>query len=308
MKTDRFSSASARAAAVLLAGLLVLAGLPAAGQIVIKFGGKGGSSKLAVALAKQVKEVKKRFEANRRALRGERGPGGKAYPSQEVISLIARTEQDLDQAIERVGEPDLDALRAWAAEEFGRIHGELAPPTGQTVASLQDLSTPRAVAVVATLGSLPRLASSKTEASQEAAITAEKADGLLDQAGAVVSRIWTLADRNDLEVDLWVGSTPEQKVEFTFWPKGLIRGTTPASKAKLIITNNKKGRVLRGLYAYKAAFGKGSVAQLIQFPVPSGAPEAKPSLSLDLVKESSFFCCHFERQICAHVDDKKQCR
>ena len=69
----------------------------------MKFSAESSSKKLAQALALQVGEVQKRFGKNRRALRTVPGPGGKpAYLRQEVAGLIARTGEDLDQAIEKV--------------------------------------------------------------------------------------------------------------------------------------------------------------------------------------------------------------
>ena len=197
MKSDRFSSVPTRGAAALLAGLFLAASLPAAGQITFSFKRKASvkvsSEGVAAALARQVAEVRKGFEKNRRALRTVKGADGEAvYPRQEVAGLIARTETDLDQAIERVGEPGLDALRAWSAEEFRRLQGELAAPSGQTA------SLPRAVARVASLGG-PESVGAAT--SQQASVAAEKSDRLLDQVGEVVGRIFFLADRDDLEVD-----------------------------------------------------------------------------------------------------------
>jgi hypothetical protein len=295
MKTDRFSSASPRAVAALLAGLLLAAGLPAAGQITLSFK-KKASVNVAAALARQVAEVRKGFDKNRRALRTVPGPGGEAvYPREEVAGLIARTEADLDQAIERVGEPGLDGLRAWSAEEFRRLQGELAAPFGQTA------SLPRAVARVASLGG-PESVGAAT--SQQASIAAEKSDRLLDQAGEVIGRIFFLADRDDLEVELWVGSTPAPKVTFSFWSQGKIRGAAPAPT--LVQTNGKRGHVLRGLYSYKAAWAKGAVTELVAYPNPAGAPVA--SERLDLVNGSSFFCCRFNEQYCQHVASEKECR
>ena len=300
MKSDRFSSASLRAAAALLAGLLLAASLPAAGQITFSFKKKTSvkvsSEGVAAALARQVAEVRKGFDKNRRALRAVPGPGGEAvYPRTEVAGLIARTETDLDQAIERVGEPGLDALRAWSAEEFRRLQGELAAPSGQTA------SLPRAVARVASLGG-PESVGAAT--SQQASIAAEKSDRLLDQVGEVVGRIFFLAKRDDLEVELWVGSTPAPKVTFSFWSQGKIRGAAPAPT--LVQTNGKRGHVLRGLYSYKAAWAKGAVTELVAYPNPAGAPLA--SERLDLVSGSSFFCCRFNEQFCHHVASEKECR
>lgn len=306
MKTDRFSSASTRAAAVLLAGLLLAAGHPAAGQLTLRIGRatftlESPSKKMAKELAQEVKEVQQRFDTNRRALRTVRGPGGEpAYPRQEVAGLIARTEQDLDQAIERIQEPGLEALRAWSAEEIRRIRDELAPPSGRTAALL-----PAAVARVASLGSLPSQEPAHVIAAtpKQETISAETSNRLLDQMGAVVSRIFFLAEKEDLEVELWVGSKPAPQAKFSFWSQGKVKGATPAPT--ILQTNGKRKRVLRGLYAYKAAWTKGAVTELIEYP-NSAAPTQ--SERLDLVNQSGFFCCEFNQQYCHHVDNEKECR
>ena len=51
IKRDRFASVSTRSAAVVLAVLLLAASLPAAGQIVFRFGTGGKKSAMATALA-----------------------------------------------------------------------------------------------------------------------------------------------------------------------------------------------------------------------------------------------------------------
>lgn len=306
MKTDRFASVLPRAAAVTLAGLLLLAAGAAGQTISLRFGGKG--SRLAAALARQVRQAQQRFDTNRRALRTLRSPGGEpAHPREEVAGLIDRTGEDLDQAIERVGEPGLDALRAWAAEELQRLERELAAPSGHSAATLP--STPRAVAVIARLGRppLPGLARVSAAAPRQETIPAETSNRLLDEVGEVVGRILFLAERNDLEVKLWVGSTPAPKATFSFWPQGQHKGSTPAPL--IIRTNGKRDRVLRGLYAYRATFGKGSVTELVQYPIPAGAPATRlASERLDLVNGSSFFCCRFSEQYCHHVASTKECR
>lgn len=308
MKTDRFT----RAAAVLLAGLLLSAVHAAGGA---QFGGGSvrvtyemSPERLAQEVVFQVGAVQKRFDENRLALRPVKGSTRKpAYLRQDVAGLVTRTREDLDQALERVGEPGLDALRAWVAEELGRIEGELAPPAGRKSTSFPGLSTPRAVAVVASLGGFPLLAGSKPAPPKQDTVPVEKADSLLNQVGEVVSRIFSLADRRDLEVDLWVGSTPQTKATFTFsfWPQGRVKGAE--RETATIRSNSKPTRVLRGLYSYKAALGSGRVTQLIQFPAPAGAPDGRPSDRLDLVKRSGFFCCWFKDQYCAHVQDATEC-
>ncbi len=303
MKTDRFSSASTRAAAVLLAGLLLAASLPAAGQtITFRFGKKTASTKvLAGALVRVVQVVQKRFDQNRRALRTVQGPGGEpAHLRQEVADLIARTGKDLDQAIEQVGEGDLSPLKAWANEELRRVQEDLASPSGRTAA------LPAAIARIASLGSLPPPgpASVRAAVPQQETISAERANGLLDQVGAVVSRIFFLAERDDLEVELWVGSTPAPKATFRFWSQGNIKGSAPAPT--IVQTNGNRKRVVRGLYVYKAAWTKGAVTEVVEYP--NSAAASLESERLDLVNESSYFCCQFNEAYCHHVDDKKECR
>ena len=303
MKTDR----SAWAAAVLLACLLAAAGHPARGGSV-KVTYEMSPERLAQEVALQVGEVRKRFGENRLALRPVKGSNRKpAYLRQDVAGLVARTREDLDQALERVGEPGLDALRAWAAEELGRIQGELAAPAGRNAALVPDLSTPRPVAVVASLGSFPMLAGAKPAPPKQDTVAAEKANSLLDQVGEVVGRIFFLADRKDLEVELWVGNTPQTKETFlfSFLPQGKVKGTT--EKPTTIRGNSKPTRVLRGLYSYRAALGSGRVTELILYPVPAGTPDGLPSNPLDLVKRSGFFCCWFKDKYCAHVEAATEC-
>lgn len=304
MKTDRFSKAVPKA--VLWGVLLFAAGLPAAGQIRIRIPGgtfsfESDSKKLSKALAQEVGAVRKNFDTNRRALRTVPGPGGvAAYARQEVTGLIEDTEKDLDQAIGQVGEPGLDALRAWSAEEFRRIRDEAAALPGQSASWLPGLSTPRAVAVIALLGA-PKVPQPET-------IPAEKSNQLLDQVGEVVSRIFILAESNDLTVKLWVGSTPKPKADFSFWPRGRIKGSAP--KQSTIRTNGKKDHVLRGLYDYDVRLSQGAVAEIVRYPPASGgAPVVQTKGErLDLVNGSRFFCCRFNEQYCHHVDDEKECR
>ena len=311
MKTDRFSAK--RAAAVLLAGLLLAAGQPTAGQM---FRYRLGRSKvrvnplqlLAGALTLQIGVVQKRFENNRRALQIVRDPDGKpAYLRQEVAGLIARTGGDLDQAIENVKPSDLEPLQAWAADQLGRIQGELPPPPGQRTAVLPSgLFTPRAAAVVASLErlSLPRLASAKAAALKQDTISTEKTDSILNQVGEVVGRIFFLASHNDLEVKLWVGSTAPHAT-FSFWSQGRIKGSPPAPAT--IRTDGKRDHVVRGLYVYRAAWPKGAVTELIEYPKPAGT-SVTMSERLDLVNGSGFFCCRFNEQYCHEVANEKECR
>jgi hypothetical protein len=307
VKTDRSSSASTRAAAVVLAGLLLAAG--AAGQSITfsfkrKSTAKVTTEGVAAVLARQVGEVRNRFDKDRRALRTVPGPGGEpAYPREEVAGLIARTEKDLDQAIEQVGEPGLDALRAWSAEELRRVREELAPPPGQTASSPKFFS-PRAVARIASLGGLPEPPGVVAASAQPETIAAGTSESLLDWVGEVVGRIFFLAEKDDLEVDLWVGSTPAPAT-FRFWSQGKIRGAAPAPR--IIETNGRRERVLRGLYVYRAAWTRGAVTELVEYPAPAGTA-ADQSERLDLVNGSSFFCCRFSGQYCRHVASEKECR
>jgi hypothetical protein len=190
-------------------------------------------------------------------------------------------------------------LRAWSADKLQRI-------TGNTAALHPSLSIPRAVAVVASLEkfSLPGLAGVNAAASPQETISAETSNWVLDQVGAVVSRIFFLAERDDLEVELWVGSTPAPKATFRFWSKGRIKGSTPAPT--IVQANGKRKRVLRGLYAYQAAWVQGAVTELVAYPSPAAA--LFESEQLDLVNGSSYFCCQFNEAYCHHVEDEKECR
>jgi hypothetical protein len=306
VKTNRFSW-------LLLAGLLLAAGRPAAGQFTLHFGGttltlESSSKKVAKALAAQTGEVRQRFGENRRALRTMPGSGGKpVYLRQEVAHLIALTGEDLDRAIANVQPEGMEPLRAWAAVKIRNAQDQLAPPPGQRAAWSSGFSAPRAVAVVASRGglSLPWLASLTANAPRQDTVAAETSDRLLDQVENVISRIFFLASHDDLEVKLWVGSTvPHAK--FSFWPEGQIKGTT---KASLIIRTDGTKTVLRGLYDYKATHAEGPVTELVQFPSTAGAAGAQmESERLDLVNGSSFFCCRFSEVYCHHVADEKECR
>jgi hypothetical protein len=317
VKTDRFFS-STRAAAVLLAGLLLAAGLPAAGRSVhlgrVNISVDSSSKRWAQALAPGVGKVKTDFDENRRALRAVPGSDGKpAYLRPEVAGLIARTGEDLDKAIEKVEPSALEPLRAWSADELGRIQGELAAQPGQRTAALPSgLFTPPAVAVVASLRGFPLLALAKGKAAAKPkaaappqdTVTAEKTESLLDQVGEVVGRIFFLADHDDLEVKLWVGSTAPHAT-FSFWPQGKIQGSPPAPTT--IRTDGKRDHVVRGLYVYRAASTKGAVTELIEYPQPAGTLMAR-SERLDLVNGSGFFCCRFDEQYCHDVASDKECR
>jgi hypothetical protein len=310
MKTDRFSSSLAWATAVLLVVLVSASGRPGAGQsITFRFGRQdpapeASSKRLADELADQVGEVRKTFAAKRLALHTVPGKSGaRDYVLNEVFDLISGTRRDLDQAIARVGEPGLQGLRFWAAEKLKRVQNEV--PASATV-NFSSLTTPRAVAVVASREwlPLPRLAAGRAAPRPET-ISAEKANGLLDQVAAVVEQIFLLASHDDLEVKLWVGST-EPKVQFSFWPMGEVKGS-PAEPI-IIRTDGWREHVLRGLYEYNAAWTDGAVTHRIRYPNPVGGPAATPSERLDLVKGSTFFCCRFDENYCHHVEGKTECR
>lgn len=337
-----------RAATVLLAGLLLAASAPAWGQLGfrIQFGGRRPqetkASVVAVALAKAVQQVQQRFDQGRRALPVQTGPGGEqAYPREKVMELVDVTEKDLDQAIERVGEPGLAALRYWAAEELRRVRSELEISPGARIAAAS--RGPQAVAVVASLGSyalpasdspcpcaangsaagahskelagakvslypLPGVVQAKTEARQQDTIGAERSNQVLEHVGQMIGRLFFLAANDDLEVDLWVGSTPKQPAAFRFWSQGFGKGSPPAPT--IIRTNDKRKRVLRGLYSYRASFGDGPVVEYLSRDAsgPAHAGLGDDSERLDLVNGTSFFCCRFDDKYCHHVDSAKDCR
>jgi hypothetical protein len=300
-----------RLSAVVLAGLLFAADLHAAGHTV-RLGGatlslEFGTKKLAAALTPKLAEVQRSFDASRQALHPVKGlEGTPAYLRQDVTHLIESAGQNLNQAIEQVGKKDLVPLRAWSSDKIQRIQNQLKTPV-QTAVSPLDVSAPEAVAVVASLGPLPLPAKSKPAAPKQDTVSAAMANGLLDQVGEVINRVFFLADHDDLEVTLWVGSTPEERATFRFWSEGQVQGAAPAPT--IIKTNGKKKRIVRGLYDYSAAWAKGSATQVVAFPNPAGAAAAQTeSEQLDLVNGTPFFCCRFDEQYCHHVDDEKQCR
>jgi len=307
--------------ALLLTGLLLVTADSAdAGKIVIRLPGvtatvnlETSSKRLAHAVAQNVKQVEERFAIQRLALRTTPGPGGApAYLPGDVKDLIGRTREDFDQSLEQVGDPRLQALRAWLDDEFQRIQTRL-PPPGST-AWFPGPSAPRAVAVFADFRGygMPVFAKSKSPKLKPAppqppkpqTIPASTADRLLDEVAQAVHQIFVLADGNHLEVDLWVGSEPEQKARFSFRPQGSFKGSTPAPL--IVQTNGWRKHILCGLYIYEAALpiGKG-VTQTIRYPDPTAALVSE---RLDLVKGSRFFCCQFDKTYCHHVDDKKDCR
>ena len=71
----------------------------------------------------------------------------------------------------------------------------------------------------------------------------------------MVGRSSSSPRHDDLEVKLWVGSTPAPQATFSFWSKGKIKDSAPTPD--IIRTDGKRDRVLRGLYAYRVTEGKG---------------------------------------------------
>jgi len=323
VKTDRYGSAFVRKVGSLLASLLFVAGVAAAwsgikiGRVTI-LSIDSPSKKLAQALAPQVQEVQTRFDGSRRALPPLKGQDGKpAFLRKDVADLIARTGGDLDEAIVKVQPSALAPLRAWSDDALAHVQAELgAVPRPKIAAFSSDSFTPRAMAVFASLSSPPKRAKPKAVAPKAATpqpvappldtVPAEKSNSLLDEVGEVVSRIFVLASHDNLEVKFWAGST-EPHATFSFWAQGQVKGATPAPT--IIRTDGKKDHVLRGLYAYKAAWTQGAVTQGIQYPTPAGAPTPLvASERLDLVNGSTFFCCRFNEHYCHHVNSEKECR
>jgi hypothetical protein len=314
------------AAAALLAGFL-LAPEPAPAQM-IRFRIGGGrtavaaagtaqekKTEVAAALALEVGRVQQRFEQGRRGLSAVTGPDGRRlHLRRDVAALIDRTGEDLEGAITRVPEPGLAGLQAWAAEEIGRIRRACdGPPAERTSRGDGGFGAPRAVAVIAGAGGLAGRwlplpgAAARAAAKDPGTVEAGAAGALLDQVAGVLGRIFFLAEKDDLEVKLWVGSTPTPEATFRFWSQGRLADAPPAPH--IVRTNGRRERVLRGLYAYKAALGTGPVTRFLEYPPRPGAPEAQlTSERLDLVNGSSFFCCRFAESYCHHVDDEKECR
>jgi hypothetical protein len=301
-KFDRFSSRS-RAAAAGLAALLLASGPGASGiTIQFKFGNGGGPSRLSRHLAQEIGQVEGRFGQNRAALPTVTGPGGvPAYRRQAVLDLIDATGKDLDQAILRVQEPKLAGLEAWAAEGFRHIRSGLEAPGGARTAAV--FSGHAGFAFVSNPG----------PGAPDTVDTARSGQ-LLDQVEKVIGRLFFLADKDDLEVKLWVGSTPAERATFRFWAQASVRGSTggPASPA-IIRTDGRRDHVLRGLYSYSVALGSGPVTELLASDQPGGAggvggPGSQASEKLDLVNGSSFFCCRFEEKYCHHVDNENDCQ
>lgn len=337
MKTDRF-------AAVLLAALLassVLAASKPPIKIEYRIGKNHEVVKVEVeeksstgvwtqALAKETERVQEKFDAGRKALQILHEPGeAPAYLVNDVTKLIGDTHKDLDQTIQSSKPSGSESLVAWVDDQFQQIQGKSQPP-GPT-ASLSGPFAPRAVAVFASFRGAgrpmlavakpskptpakPKSVSPKSKPAPKAppppkppTIPVATADGFLDQVKEIVNQIFVLAKNDDLEVKLWVGS-PAPKVTFSFWPQLQLNGATPAP---FVIRTDGTRSVMRGLFAYKATWAraKGQVAELIQYPTPAGAPAAQISSErLDLVNGTPFFCCRFNEQYCAHVNNEKECR
>jgi hypothetical protein len=319
----------------LLAGLLLAASPPAAGQIEIDIKIGGGTAKLAKQLAQEVDRVQRKFAADRAALPLVKGPGGApAYPRQAVLDLIDATEKDLDQAVARVKEPKLAGLRAWADGEIESSRHRLEKPSPSGTGTAAALSGSRSVAMFAVYRggadrgwrtAPPRKKPPKTNPPPKAeppkpeppkpdpleatTVGTAETNQLLGQVGRALERIFFLADKNDLEVKLWVGSTPAQHATFRFWPKSSAQGTPPAPT--IITTNGSKKHILRGLYDYRASAPLGSKSVIAILESGAGPAGGAPSLAserLDLVNGSSFFCCRFDNNFCQHVDDEKGCQ
>jgi len=311
MRTDRFSVT--RAAALLLACLLVPAILFAGGKSIqiwkFKIGWDSSTTKLAEALTPQIEEVQKGFEKGRGELKPVRVAGGKsAFRTDDLIDLVGRTRESLGKAIALVEPSKLAPLQAWQDEKLSGIESELRASSVRAAVPFPGFSTPRAVAVVASLEwlPLPRFASTKAVAPKQETVAIDKSSQLLDRVGKVVSQIFFLASNDKLEVNLWVGSTAPHTA-FSFWSQGEWKGSKLAPLT--IRTDGTRNHVICGLYSYHAAWSKGGVTHVIEYPNPAGAPAARiPSERLDLVNGSRFFCCRFGESYCHHVDNENDCR
>jgi|GraSoiStandDraft_5_1057265.scaffolds.fasta_scaffold179436_1 hypothetical protein len=319
MKTDRLFVT--RVAAVLAVGLLLGAGSPGAGQITFRYHLGRSKAKarvsptaaFAAALAQAVREVQERFDKGRHTLLPVPGADGKAgYLRQEVVDLIAITGRDLDQAIKNVQPSGTEPLVAWTDDELGHLQGELAVSPGQTAAMPAGFFAPQPVEVIASLGGPSKKKPAKPKpavpptppAPPPDTVPAEKANGVLDEVGKVLSQIFTLASNDNLEVKLWAGSTVSHST-FSFWPEGKIKDSPPPPT--IIRMDGNKDHVLRGLYRYRAAWAEGAVTHLIEYPQPAGI-QTTPTERLDLVNGTGFFCCRFNEQYCHAVSNEKDCR
>ncbi len=321
-KPDRFAAAAGALAIAISLVPLCLAGTPAAALKLgfsISLGERHAS--LAGRVAKEVGAVRGRFVDGRRALTAVAGPGGRpAYRGRDVAALVDATQGDLDRALASVGEPALAPLRGWAADELLRVRGALAPAGVQAAA----LAAPRPVAVVAGLWPLASSqipAPTAAQAPPPSAAEAERSGQALDRVERLLGRLFTLASNDDLEVELWVGSTPAERATFRFWPQGYVGGAPPPPA--IVKTDGKRKKVVRGLYAYSAALdgappieypaagagaGVGSASAARPVRLDAAANPAAATERLDLVNGSPFFCCEFAERYCHHVDAASDCQ
>lgn len=318
-KSNRISAVS-RVGAASLISLLLAGSPPVAGQIQINFKFGGGSSKLSKHLAQEMDLVRKKFSEDRAALPIVPGPGGvPAHPRQAVVDLVNSAERELDHAVEQVKEPRLAGLTAWGDEQIENSRRQLERPATVAAATF---SGPRPVAMFASFAGAkhgPRTppkagpplppAPPKPDPLEATTVGTTETQQILGQVEKVIERIFALADKDDLEVKLWVGSTPAEHAIFRFWPKSTAQGAPPTPT--IIKTDGWEKHVLRGLYDYKASATLGSKAVTAFLESGPGQAGSAPSLAsekLDLVNGSSFFCCRFDDNYCHHVDDPKECQ
>lgn len=312
----------------LLAALLGLAGAPVSGQIEISFKFGGGKEKLAKNLAQAVSQVRLKFGADRLALPLVKGVGGApAYSRQAVLDLVDSTAKELDHAVERVKEPNLAGLESWARNQIESSRKALEKPAGSgetgKPSGTAELAEPRGGVVFAAFrsGGKPKTpprkpapkaappappAPPQPDPLEATTVPVAESNSVLDQVGRVIERLFVLADTNDLEVELWVGSTPRDQADFSFSAQSAAKGAP--LKPTTLRTNGSRKHVLRGLYKYRASLSKGSkaVKEILESGQRSdGGMQSDP---LDLVDGSRFFCCRFDDNYCHHVDDPKQCQ
>ncbi|HZF08967.1 MAG TPA: hypothetical protein VFE33_09280 [Thermoanaerobaculia bacterium] len=322
-KSRRFSAASRIGAACLVFLLLAANPAPAGIDIHIKIG--WDSSKLAKQLAEEMDRVRQKFKDDRAALPIVPGPGGvPAYPRQAVVDLVNSAERELDHAVEQVKEPKLAGLRAWGDEQIEISRRKLERPATLAAAAF---SGPRPVALFASFAGgakhkpqTPKpspkadpppqpVGPPKPDPLEATTVGTTETQQILGQVEKAIERIFFLADKDDLEVKLWIGSTPAQHATFRFWPKSSAQGAPPAPT--IIQTDGQKDHVLRGIYDYRASAALGSKAVttiLENGPKPAGGAPSLTSERLDLVNGSRFFCCRFDDNYCHHVDDEKECQ
>lgn len=312
MKTDRL--------VILLAGLLLVSSLPIDGrtwtiklrrQHKVSIVVENADTAVAQELAKQVEGVHDAFVTRKNALTILRSGKGSGYDPVEVNALLDHTREDLSQAIQQAGKSSLGPLDAWAKDKLQEIQSEVPPPA--PIASLPEPYAPRATAVFAVSRGFgfPMLATNKPAPKKPKAappkpqgIPVSATDRILNQAEEVIRQIFTLADTNDLWVDVWAGSTPSDKAFFSFWAHGAVKGADKS--AAVIKTDNWKKHMARGYYDYEIKWPTGAVTLTIKYPDPTADV---PSERLDLVQGSEFFCCEFNKSgNCHHVEDQKDCR